>query len=210
MGWLHVPLLRTRYHLLFHLCFPTQHKWNFNRCYLVICFQMDLILRARLLRLQYFSLSSETEEIINKTCQTIEHNALSLIPSARESLMFVLQKIDVLHTGASLTEAHGRESTSNTCGAAVCVACSVMSACCTMLVLQCPSISRAVNNRKQQLRCLPVTSSNRSTCKPAQTHTLLPINTHKNHDHNPFDLFYCFHKIKKEKAFSIIWLICLL
>lgn len=29
------------------------------------------------------------------TCQTIEHNDLSLIPSARESLMFLLQKIDL-------------------------------------------------------------------------------------------------------------------
>lgn len=50
---------------------------------------------ARLLRLQYFTLASETREIINMTCQTIEHNDLSLIPSARESLMFLLQKIDL-------------------------------------------------------------------------------------------------------------------
>ena len=45
---------------------------------------------ARLLRLQYFTLSSETQDIINMTCQTIEHNDLSLIPLARESLMFLL------------------------------------------------------------------------------------------------------------------------
>ena len=72
---------------------------------------------ARLLRLQYFTLASETQEIINKTCQTIEHNDLSLIPLARESLMFLLQKIDLLHTVAALTETRRSESTSNTCSA---------------------------------------------------------------------------------------------
>lgn len=53
------------------------------------------------------------------TCQTIEHNDLSLIPLARESLMFLLQKIDLLHTRAALTEMHRAmrsESTSNTYG----------------------------------------------------------------------------------------------
>lgn len=47
-------------------------------------------LNAKLLRLQYFTLACETQERINMTCQTIEHNDLSLIPSARESLMFLL------------------------------------------------------------------------------------------------------------------------
>lgn len=54
------------------------------------------------------------------TCQTIEHNDLSLIPLARESLMFLLQKIDLLHIRASLTETHRAarsESASNTCRA---------------------------------------------------------------------------------------------
>ena len=37
------------------------------------------------------------------TCQTIEHNDLSLIPSARESLMFLLQKID-LHIAPALNQ----------------------------------------------------------------------------------------------------------
>lgn len=53
------------------------------------------------------------------TCQTIEHNDLSLIPLAQESLMFLLQKIDLLHTGAALTKMHRAtrttfSSTSNT------------------------------------------------------------------------------------------------
>ena len=59
---------------------------------------------ARLLRLQYFTLASETKEIINMTCQTIEHNDLSLIPVARDSLMSLLQKIDVFHTEAVLAQ----------------------------------------------------------------------------------------------------------
>lgn len=80
----------------------------------------SISLHARLLRLQYFALASETQEIINMTCQTIEHNDLSLIPSARESLMFLLQKINVLHIGATLTgmrRAVRSENTSNTCRA---------------------------------------------------------------------------------------------
>lgn len=68
------------------------------------CSWMNPILCAGLLRLQYFTLCCETQEIINKTCQTIEHNDLSLIPLAGEALMFLLGKIDLLHTRATLTK----------------------------------------------------------------------------------------------------------
>lgn len=47
------------------------------------------------------------------TCQTIEHNDLSLIPSTRESLMLLFQKIDILHTKAVHTVRKG-ETTSST------------------------------------------------------------------------------------------------
>lgn len=111
------------------LCFPlftpcknNKKGLNLNRnvgslCTSYLFSNESSSLCARLLRLQYFSLASETQEIINMTCQTIEHNDLSLIPLARESLMFLLQKIDLLHTGAALTETRGAmksERTSNT------------------------------------------------------------------------------------------------
>lgn len=81
----------------------------------------DSILRvARLSGPRHFALAGETQEIINMTCQTIEHNDFSLIPSAQESLMFLLQKINVLHAGAAragVRRGARSESTSDTCWA---------------------------------------------------------------------------------------------
>lgn len=116
----------SRFRHLHFLSIHQQMKWlNLNRYFVSLCTTYlfsngSNSLCARLLRLQYFSLTSETREIINMTCQTIEHNDLSLIPLARESLMFLLQKIDLLHIGAALTQTHRAarsESTSNACGA---------------------------------------------------------------------------------------------
>ena len=111
--------------LTFSIYSQQMKRLNLNRYFVSLCTSYlfsngSNSLCARLLRLQYFTLASETQEIINMTCQTIEHNDLSLIPLAQESLMFLLQKIDLLHIGAALTATHRAarsESTSNTCRA---------------------------------------------------------------------------------------------
>lgn len=125
MGWLHFHLMHfmptspinlvshavsSSATYIFYLFTNTARmkRLNLNRYFVSLCTSYlfsngSSSLCARLLRLQYFTLASETQEIINMTCQTIEHNDLSLIPLARESLMSLLQKIDLLHIGAALT-----------------------------------------------------------------------------------------------------------